>query len=143
MDPNIKNALLAIGLIGPTTSDADAANAWAQYQQQNPAGAQQLLQQNAPAQQLQWLTILGVLGGAVALYFVWQHYAGGKRQVGEFNEDEPGDDDTSPRLHAMSKTLGAFRSFGAPKKKAGCRGRMGKYEFEPERRLEGYRRKAR
>lgn len=145
MDPSIKNAMLAIGLIDVNATDAQAAQAWAQYQQQNPQGAQELLQQSgmAPLQQaLPWLTIIGVVGGAVALYFVWNHYSG-RRRVGEFNEDEP-EDDTAPRLHAMSKSLGTFKSWGAPKKMAGCRGgRMGKYEFEPERRLEGYRRKKR
>lgn len=91
-----------------------------------------------------WLTIIGLAGGAVALYFIWKHYK--KDKVSEFNRPDPFEQ--RHQLRGMGKALGSFTRMGSAKSCGPQRmGRFGqqekKYEFEPERRLEGYRRKAR
>lgn len=93
-----------------------------------------------------WLTVLGLGAAAVAAYMLWQHY--GKKAVATFSSPDPApSSDLRPQLRGMRRALGAFNDYG---KRSGCSnprmGRFGtteKYEFEPEGRLEGYRRKAR
>jgi hypothetical protein len=90
-----------------------------------------------------WLTIIGLVGGAIAVYFIWQHYQEDKLVDAH---DYPEPRDTRMHLRGVRSALGTL----APRKRvAGCgskrMGRLGaaeKYEFEPETRLEGYRRRA-
>ncbi len=87
-----------------------------------------------------WLTILGLGAGAVAAWYLWKQYSK-KKSVASFEYPEP--DDNRRRLKGMGKALGSFKtSFGAP---ASCRqlgrGKRLGYEFEPESRLEGFRRR--
>jgi hypothetical protein len=144
----LRTALNAIGLIPPNATDADVQNAWVQYQQQNPSGANTVLQQSgiAPAGP-SVLTIIGLLGGAVALYLIWRQYQKPKR-VASMEYPEP--EDYGPQLRRASKALSPLRGFGRHSLSGGCKSRgMGryagtgseKYEFEPELRLEGYRKR--
>ncbi len=70
-----------------------------------------------------WLTILGLAAGALAIYMLWQNY-GKTKKLGEIIRSEP--EDIRPRLRSMGKSLGSL-------------GRLSKYRFEPESRLEGHR----
>lgn len=106
-----------------------------------------------------WFTIIGCVGGAVAVYFIWKHYR--QEQVDAFDYPDSDSRDTRLHLRGMRGALGTL----APKR-MGCAGprrglgRFGgpppgvrtpgggagtrtaeKYEFEPEIRLEGYRRR--
>lgn len=90
-----------------------------------------------------WLTVLGVGAGAVALYYLWRYYSK-TRQVASFERPEL--EDPAPRIRRMGRSLGALR--GQPSCRQLGRGTRGlgtpprmKYEFEPEIRLEGYRRR--
>lgn len=91
-----------------------------------------------------WMTIIGVVGGAVAIYFIWKHYQA-EKVVDAYDYPEP-QQDTRHRIRSMGKALGALR-LGSGSSRFGRCGprRMGappeKYEFEPESRLEGYRRR--
>lgn len=88
-----------------------------------------------------WLTILGLGAGAVAAYFLYQHYFG-DRKVFSIHRPEP--EDPRPRLKGMSRALGSFQRLGSRRLGAGPRRMNGvteKYEFEPEIRLEGLRNK--
>jgi hypothetical protein len=157
MDPtlvaNLRAALSAIGVIQPNASDQTVMSAWATYQQQNPAAAQALAQQVSPPS-MSPLMILGLAGGAVALYLIWRHYQKPK-QIDAY--DYPESEDPKHNLRRMTKTMSHLRvgglgrsSSSSSSRMASCRprgmGRFGdksdKYEFEPERRLEGYKRKA-
>lgn len=102
------------------------------------------------ASTIPWLTIIGVAAGAVALYLVWKNSQKTKKLDAMDYPDED-EDRTAPRLHNMSKALGHFRgqSFKGRsfKGRSGCAPRMAgahgkrKYEFEPEIRLEGYKKR--
>lgn len=86
-----------------------------------------------------WLSVLGLVGGALALYFIWKHYQSPK-QVSSHEYPEP--QDVRPRIRGLGRALGAFgrgKSFG---RKYGNTP-SSKYEFEPEGRLEGLRRRSR
>ena len=93
-----------------------------------------------------WFVILGLGAGAIAAYFLWQHY--GRKAIATFSRPDPAPRDLRPQLRGMHKALGGFSSaFGGRRLGSGPKRRsMGgaeKYEFEPEIRLEGMRRKAR
>ncbi len=92
-----------------------------------------------------WLHIIGLVGGAVAIYFIWRHYQ--NKPVIDAR-DYPDPVSNRHQLRSMSRALGTLR--GAPRlgNARGCASpRLGRppkdYEFEPEIRLEGYRRKTR
>jgi len=91
---------------------------------------------------MSWLTILGLGAGAVALYFIWQHYQKSKRLSSHEYPDPPAMN--GQQFRRMGKALN-LRGLGAGTKSMGnCRRGFGdneKYEFEPEVRLEGYRRR--
>ena len=100
---------------------------------------------------LPWLTILGVGAGAIAVYYAWRYYTR-PRKLGTIERPEL--PDNRGRLQGMRKSLGRFKasSLGSCRgrslgHKSFGRGRLGappeKYEFEPEIRLEGYRRRLR
>lgn len=145
----IRSVLVSGKVIDATASDGDVAAAHA-AQLAGPAATEYKAALAAQGVNVgpNWLTIIGLAGGAVALYFIWKHYQ--KEQVDEIIRPDP--DEQRHQLRGMSRALGSFRRLGQPKSCAGPRvGRMGrlgagpssKYEFEPETRLEGYRRKAR
>jgi len=130
----LKSIMIAGGLVSPSATDAEVQQALAAAQLQDPAGTHQALQAGGYPT-FPWLTVLGLAGGAVALYFVWQNYNKTRKIDGMEYPDVT--EDNAPRLRGMSQTLGRFRG------SSGCR-RLGaappeKYEFEPESRLEGYR----
>lgn len=87
------------------------------------------LQANGVAGGPPWLTIIGLGAGAVAVYLLWQHYSGKKKVFDAMSYPDP--KPIGPRLKMMGASLGSFRKFGDPEK----------YEFEPELRLEGYRKR--
>lgn len=142
----LRQALAAIGLIQTSATDDQVTAAFATYQTSNPSGAATILQQAGIATGLAaipWLPIIGVLGGIVALYFIWQMNTGTK-QVDAYEYPEH-DDQKDTRLHLRSMSKVGRRLSGC--KPLGRMGRLGagtthkKYEFEPEIRLEGLRRK--
>lgn len=92
-----------------------------------------------------WLHIIGLVGGAAAIYFIWRHYQ--KRPLVDGRE-YPDPVANRHQLRSLRGALGALR--GAPRlgSSRGCASpRLGRapkeYEFEPEIRLEGFRRKTR
>ncbi len=94
-----------------------------------------------------WFVILGLGAGAVALYFLWQHYYGRKSIMTLDRADPEPKRDLRPQIRGMHKALGSFSAL-APSRRLGSGPRRfgaatDKYEFEPEIRLEGMRRKAR
>lgn len=95
-----------------------------------------------------WLTILGIGAGAAAVYFLWRHFRK-KKALASFEYPDPVDD-VGPKVRQMGRSLGAFRGASGckPQARKGRRlGRLGdaegKYQFEPESSLEGYRSKHR
>lgn len=90
---------------------------------------------------MSWMTIVGIVGGAVAIYFIWKHYQE-EKVVDAYDYPEP--QDTRHRVRSIGRALGALRMGSGRLGRCGPR-RMGappeKYEFEPEIRLEGYRRR--
>jgi hypothetical protein len=90
-----------------------------------------------------WLTILGLVGGGIALYLIWSN-SQKPRQVSAHEYPEP--EDVGPRIRRMGKAMGSlrggshFRGQRALGRHTG-QGPSIKYEFEPELRLDGYRRK--
>ncbi len=96
-----------------------------------------------------WLTILGIGAGAIAAWYFWKEYTK-KTKIASFEEPESEPrDDIRPRLKGMGRALGSFRAappcrqLGRGKRTLGGFGKAGKYEFEPETRLEGFRGKRR
>lgn len=133
----LRQGLTAIGLLQANSTDQQVQQAFLQYNMTNAAGASTIWTQAGLPGPIPWLPIIGVLGGLVAIYFIWSMNTSSK-QVDAYEYPEP---DTKHQLRSMSKVMGRL---GAPR--AGCKplSRMGshkKYEFEPEIRLEGLRRK--
>ncbi len=136
----LRQGLTAIGLLQPGSTDQQVQTAFLQYNATNSAGAVTIwAQAGLPAAGLAglpWLPIIGVIGGLIAVYFIWQANSGGAKQVDAYEYPEP---DTKHQLRSMSKVMGRLGGarrlgrFGATHKP--------KYEFEPEIRLEGIRRK--
>jgi len=165
----LKQAFVNTGVVPATASDGDVAAAEVALKSSDPVKYNQILAAGGvPPQGMSMLTLIGLGAGAIALYFIWKNYSGKKRVLDVSEYPEP-DDDTRPRLHNMSQALGAFRGGSGCKKlgshsscsppcgpgklcvKVGGRPTcatkysssrsrgMGRYEFEPEIRLEGYR----
>jgi len=139
--PIVKSILVANKVIEATASDGDVAAAHAamlsgpnatEYKAQLEAGGVSV----GPS----WSTILLVVGAAVAGYLIWKNYQSPK-QVSSAEYPDP------DRLRGMGKALGALGGRRSMGRLGSCRPRgMGqppstKYEFEPESRLEGYRRR--
>lgn len=149
---NLRMALTAIGLVPTTATDADVQTAWAQYQTSNPSGAATISQQIGLSQPFPWLVVLGIAGGALAVYLIWA--SSRRKKIDGFEYPDPAVEDAGARLRGMSRALEPLHSMGSyrPRKKS-CRkpamGRLGagttkhddKYEFEPEARLDGYRKR--
>lgn len=89
-----------------------------------------------------WLTIIGLGAGAIAAYYFWKSYTK-KKSIASFEYPEPEVDDRRPKLMGLAKSLGRFRgapALGCGKQKRRSMAGVGeKYEFEPETRLEGFR----
>lgn len=144
----LRQALAAIGLIQTTATDDQVMAAFTTYQTTNPSGAATILQQAGLSSTglfgIPWLVILGVGGGLVAMYVIWSMNSSKGKQVDAYEYPEP---DTKHQLRAMSKSMRPLSGMG--RARLGCKplGRLGaasthkKYEFEPEIRLEGLRRK--
>lgn len=145
----VKSVLVASKAIDASASDAEvqAAHAAALSGPSATEYRATLASQGVQAG-MSWMTIIGIVGGAVAIYFIWKHYQ--EEKVVD-SRDYPEPQDTRHRIRNMGRALGALRMSTGRGRLAGCSGpkRMGRfgareeYEFEPERRLEGYRRKAR
>ncbi len=139
----LKTILVSTGVVGQNATDAEVQTALAQARYANPTATQQALQQGGYVE-TPWLTYLGIGAGAVALYFIWQHYSKTKKLgIIDRPEAEP---DIGPRIRNMGRTLGHFKGRGSCSARRGM-GRRGlgsaDYEFEPEIRLEGFRGKRR
>lgn len=139
----LKDILVNQKVISATASDGDVAQAHAAMLS-GPGAAEYKAQLAAQGVSTgpNWLTIIGVVGGAVAVYFIWKHYQTDK--VDSFERPDPLEQ--RHQLRGMGRALGSFRRMGASSQRCpGPRrmGRLGKYEFEPETRLEGYRKKRR
>lgn len=143
----VRSVLVANKVVDATASDGDVSSAH-QAMLKGPNATEYRAQLEAGGVKLgpNWLTILGFVGGAVALYFIWQHYKKPKQiSAHDYPEPQPVD-----RVRRMGKTLGSWRH-SMTRSMGGCgpkRRRMGdlprsdtKYEFEPEIRFEGYRRR--
>ncbi len=138
----LKSILVANGLVAADATDEQVQAAAAAAQKSNPDAFNALLAKGTGPSML---TIIGIGAGLVAAWFLWKNYSKTKK-VDAIDYPEP-EDELGPRLHNMSKSLGAFRSssFKGARRMSGCRNRsLGahaprKYEFEPEIRLEGYR----
>lgn len=137
----VRDTLVASKVIDANASEADILAAHQQVLA-GPSAAQykQTLQASGIATGPNWLMLLGLGAGAVALYFVWKHYQDEETHVIERPEPLG-----QHQVRGITRALGALRMGGSS---AGCRpsrmGRFGsseRYEFEPERRLEGYRRR--
>jgi hypothetical protein len=134
----LKQILVGNGVVGASASDAEVQQAYAALQQSDPQRLNAMLKAGGyPV--IPWLTIIGLGAGLVAAYFIWKQYQ--KPTVVDAVEYP----DTTDQIRAMGRSLGRFQKFGRPALK-GCRPRrLGaadeKYEFEPEIRLEGIRRK--
>lgn len=142
----LKDVLVSQGVVPATASDGDVAAAHAamlqgphaaQYKSALVAGG---LPELVPGPN--WLVLLGLAGGAVAVYFIWKHYQ--KEQVGTLSYPDPAY--SRHQMRDMGKALGAFR-MGNSGKCSTCGPRIGrlgshkKYQFEPETRLEGIRKR--
>jgi hypothetical protein len=144
----LKQAFVNTGVVPATASDGDVAAAEVALKSSDPVKYNQILTAGGvPPQGMSMLTLIGLGAGAIALYFIWKNYS--KKRVLDVSEYPEPEDNVRPRLHSMSQALGAFRGSTfkgrSPRRRSmGCSGRprgMGdKYEFEPEIRLEGYRR---
>lgn len=143
----LKDILVKNGVVAATASDGDVSAAHgALLSGPNSTEYRATLVAGGVPVEPNWLTIIGVLGGAVAIYFIWKHYKTDKIET--MNRPDP--EQQRHQLRGMSRALGSFTRMGSSRGCANPRvGRMGrfgaaeKYEFEPERRLEGYGRKAR
>lgn len=144
----IRSVLVANKVIDASASDGDVATAHAMTLQ-SPSATQYKAQLEAQGVAVgpNWLTVVGVVGGLVAIYFIWQHYQ--KPELVDARE-YPEPYENRHRIRSMGKALGAFkfgsagRSSCAGPRLSGSRkfgGASSKYEFEPEIRLEGYRRR--
>lgn len=137
----VKSVLVASKAIDASASDADvlAAHAAALSGPSSTEYRAALASQGVQTG-MSWMTIIGLVGGAVAIYFIWKHYQ--TEQVDARDYPEP--EDTRHRIRSMGKALGALRMSSGRTQRCGAR-RMGappeRYEFEPESRLEGYRRR--
>jgi hypothetical protein len=145
--PVVRSILVANKVIDATASDGDVAAAH-QAMLQSPSATEYKAQLEAGGVKTgsNWLTILGLVGGAVAIWLIWKNYQKPK-QVSSHEYPEP--EDVRPRIRSMGRALGAFRpGFGRHSlSRCGPR-RMGQppkkeYELETEPRLEGYRGRAR
>jgi hypothetical protein len=146
----LKDILVKAGSVPATASDGDVAAAHAALLTgPNATEYRASLQANGIQTGPSWLTILGVVGGAIAVYFIWKNYQ--TEEVGSYERPEPSE--VRYQMRGVRDALGAL---GGRHRMAGCSPRRlgappsaragstsSKYEFEPEIRLEGYRRKAR
>jgi hypothetical protein len=146
----IRSVLVQNKVVAATASDGDVAAAHAAMLQGPQATEYKAaLEAGGVKTGLNWLTIIGVAGGAVALYFIWRHY-NHTEQIDAREYPDP-----QHQMRGIRGALGTLRMGG----QRGCGSRMGrlgasqsaprafpyrrqvKYEFEPEVRLEGYRRR--
>lgn len=135
-----RDAVKRLGIIADQIGDSDLA------QSLNARVSAISQQMQAAGVGTNWLTVLGLGAAAVAAYMLWQHY--GKRAVATFSRPEPVDSDLRPQVRGMRRALNSFSNYrprlsGCNNPRMGRFGATEKYEFEPESRLEGYRRKAR
>lgn len=140
----LRDILVKNNVVPATASDGDVAAAHAAllsgpnataYKASLEAGGVPPSAYAAPA--TNWLTWLGLAGGAVALYFIWQNYQKPK-QISAHDYPEPDPRDRVRRMgQALRHSLSGARRLGRLRD-ADAGG--DKYEFEPETRLEGYRR---
>lgn len=128
----LKQILINTGAVGPNATDAEVQAALVQLRLADPVGTNAILAQGGYS--TPWLTYLGLAAGGIALYLVWSHYQ--TKSLGSIERpDEP--EDFRPRLKGLSKTLGHFKGRGCSR----GLGAAEKYEFEPEIRLEGFRKR--
>lgn len=125
-----------LGKIAATIGDSDTAQTLAAHAQSFQDAAK------AAGVGTNWMIVLGVGAGLVAAYFLYQHYT---RTQALGTIDRPEIDDR-PMIEGMGKALSRFQRLAPsphrrPQRRLG--GTTPKYEFEPEIRLEGYKRRAR
>lgn len=142
----LKQVLVNNGVVPATASDGDVATADAALRSSDPVKYNAMLVAGGvpPAPGMSMLTWLGLGAGAVALYLLWKNYTKTKKlDAVDYPES---DEDNGGRLHNMSRALGHFRggskSFKGARKFGSCSNGLPsprKYQFEPETRLEGYR----
>lgn len=149
--PIIKSVLVSSKAIEATASDGDVAAAHAaMLSGPNATEYKAALEAQGVKTGPNWLTIIGFVGGAAAIYFIWKHYQTEKIDA----RDYPDPSEQRHQLRGISKALGALRLNGGSRSSCASPSRMGRaklgsfpykrqssYEFEPETRLEGYRRR--
>lgn len=135
----LRQIFIQNGLVSAQATDAQVQQAFVSAQQANPAGLEQMLKAGGYPVGLPWLTIIGVGAGALAVYFIWKNYSSTKK-LNAMDYPEP-EESSGDRIRMMGSSLAHLKGGGkklcGPKRLGGHK----KYEFEPETRLEGYRKK--
>lgn len=146
--PIVKSVLVASKAIDATASDGDVAAAHAaMLSSPNATQYKAALEAQGVSTGPNWLTIIGLVGGGIALYFVWKHYQTEQVDAREY----PDPSEQRHQIRGIGKALGALRlgNKGCASPQRMGRAKLGSfpykrqssYEFEPEIRLEGYRRR--
>ncbi len=142
--PLVRQIFVLNAVVPNTATDQQVQDAYNYFMSTDPEKCKAMLAAGGYVDGPPWLTIIGIGAGAVALYFVWKNYKKTKK-LDSYDYPDP-DNDIRPRIKAMAHSMG--RLGGAHKLGTGCGKRRSlngfgddKYEFEPEVRLEGFKRK--